>query len=117
LPVYILRRLIGLIPVLFGITLMVFSFVRLIPGDPAIVMLGERATPESVKLIREQLGLTKPMFFNFAEPSKLLDSQYFNYLSSTLRGDLGSSIFSQIAISDELKRRWPATLELTISRR
>ena len=115
MPAYILRRLIGLIPVLFGISLMVFSFVRLIPGDPAIVMLGERATPDAVKLIREQLGLTKPLFFNFAEPNKFFDSQYVNFMTSTLRGDLGSSIFSQIPVSDELKRRWPATLELTIA--
>ena len=111
---YVIRRLLGLIPVLIGIALLVFSFVRLIPGDPALVMLGERATPESLARVREELGLTKPLFFN-TSGGNVFDSQFFKFVSSTLRGDLGSSIFSQIPVADELRRRWPATVELAIS--
>ncbi|HEX2864595.1 MAG TPA: hypothetical protein VHN99_08495, partial [Deinococcales bacterium] len=61
---YILRRLLGLIPVLFGISLLVFSFVRMIPGDPAVSLLGERATLQDIARLRETLGLNRPLFFD-----------------------------------------------------
>jgi peptide/nickel transport system permease protein len=104
LGAYFLRRLLGLIPVLLGVSLLVFAFVRAIPGDPARVMLGERATEESVQRIREDLGLNRP-----------LPEQYLRFMGNLARGDLGTSIFSQIPIADDLKRRFPATLELSIA--
>ena len=101
---YFLRRLLGLLPVLLGVSLLVFAFVRAIPGDPARVMLGERATEESVTRIRADLGLDKP-----------ITEQYLKYMGNLLTGNLGTSIFSQIPIADDLKRRFPATLELSIT--
>ncbi len=117
---YILRRILGLIPVLFGISLLVFSIVRMVPGDPAVIMLGQRATPESLERIRETLNLNDPLFFNpqaFAEtgnPASLFKSQYFKFVGGAVRGDLGISIFSRIPINQSLQRRFPATFELTL---
>jgi peptide/nickel transport system permease protein len=101
---YLIRRLFGLIPVLLGISILVFAFVRAIPGDPARVMLGERATEEAVQQIREDMGLNRP-----------LPEQYLKYMGGLLRGDLGTSIFSQIPVADDMKRRFPATLELSLA--
>ena len=61
---YILRRLISVIPTLIGVTLVIFMFQRLIPGDPAVAMLGEHAAKENVERIREQLGLNRPLFLD-----------------------------------------------------
>lgn len=101
--IYILKRLLGLIPVLLGITLLVFALLHLIPGDPAVVLLGERATPEQLAALREKLGLNQP-----------LPLQYLTFLKNLLRFDLGTSIISGIPIADELRIRFPATLELSL---
>ncbi|MBE9125785.1 MULTISPECIES: ABC transporter permease [unclassified Coleofasciculus] len=101
---YIAKRLLNLIPVLLGITLLVFTFLHLIPGDPAIVMLGERATPEQLEALREQLGLNEP-----------LPLQYLTFLTNLLRLDFGTSIISGIPIIEEIKTRWPATFELSLA--
>lgn len=100
---YILKRLLSLLPVLLGITLLVFCFLHLIPGDPAVVLLGERATPEQIAALREQLGLNQP-----------LPVQYLIFLGNLLRFDLGNSIISGIPIAAELRSRFPATLELSL---
>jgi peptide/nickel transport system permease protein len=73
---YIIRRLLETIPVLFGVSVLVFLFVHIIPGDPAVTLLGERATDENVERIRERLGLNKPIFLNFkgSEATLLADS-------------------------------------------
>ncbi len=101
---YILKRLFSLLPVLFGITLLVFGFLHLIPGDPAVVLLGERATPEQLAAVRAQLGLDRPLWV-----------QYLAFLNSLFHLDLGTSIISGIPIADELKVRCPATFELAIA--
>lgn len=101
---YILKRLLSLLPVLIGITLLVFTLLHLIPGDPAVVLLGERATPEQIESLREQLGLNQP-----------LPIQYFNFLFNIIRFDFGKSIISGIPIIDEIKTRWPATFELSVA--
>lgn len=101
---YILRRLLNLIPVLLGISLLVFLFLHLIPGDPAVVLLGDRATPEQVEALRERLGLNRP-----------LPLQYLEFLGSLLRLDFGRSIFTGFPIIEEIKIRWPATFELSIT--
>lgn len=101
---YIVRRLLNLIPVLLGITLLVFAFLHLIPGDPAVVLAGERATPEQVEALREQLGLNQP-----------LPLQYLTFLWNLVRLNFGTSIFSGVEIVEELKIRWPATFELSVA--
>jgi peptide/nickel transport system permease protein len=101
---YIVKRLLSLFPVLLGITLLVFAFLHLIPGDPAVVLLGERATPEQVAALRTQLGLEQP-----------LPMQYLAFLGNLLQFNLGSSIISGIPIADELRTRFPATLELSVA--
>ncbi|MBM4464563.1 MAG: ABC transporter permease [Chloroflexi bacterium] len=125
---YIIRRLISLIPTLLGVTVIVFLFIHLIPGDPAIVMLGEHAAVENVERIREQLGLNKPLFLNPAAVGQvfsgeasigegfrnLFESQYFLFLGRLLRGDLGRSVHGRTPIADLLKLKFPATVELSL---
>lgn len=101
---YFLRRLFGLLPVLFGITLLVFLFLKLIPGDPVVAILGERGTPEQVEALREKLGLNRPLY-----------EQYLAFLRRVFTGDLGVSAVSTTPVWEELKRRWPATFELVLS--
>ena len=113
--VFVLRRLWRTLLVLIGISVVVFAFVRALPGDPATAILGERANPESVARLTKQLGLDKPWFLNLAEPSNLFDAQYPRYLGKVLRGDLDKGQKSQIPVSDELKSRFPATLELSLA--
>jgi peptide/nickel transport system permease protein len=101
---YIGKRLLNLIPVLLGITLLVFTFLHLIPGDPAIVMAGERATPEQITTLREQLGLNQP-----------LPIQYLIFLNNLLHFNFGTSIISGVSIAQEIKIRWTATFELSVA--
>jgi peptide/nickel transport system permease protein len=99
---YIIRRLLSLIPTLFGVSILVFLFLRMIPGDPALALAGEHATEANVERIREEFGLNKP-----------LPEQYLTYMAKILRGDLGRSILSRRPITDEIRARFPATLELS----
>ncbi|CAN1212218.1 ABC transporter permease [Tumidithrix helvetica PCC 7403] len=101
---YILKRSLGVVPVLLGITLLVFCLLHLIPGDPAVVLLGERATPEQVASLRQQLGLNAP-----------LPLQYLAFLTRLVQFDLGQSIISGIPIIVELRNRVPATVELSVA--
>ncbi len=111
---YVLRRLWRTLLVLVGISVVVFSFVRSLPGDPATAMLGERATPQAVVQLTRQLGLDKPWFLNYHDPTRLLDAQYPKYVGALLRGDLGSGLKSLIPVRDELASRFPATAELAL---
>ncbi len=101
---YAIKRFLTIVPVLIGISLIVFSFIHLIPGDPAVAMLGERATPQSVAEVRAQLGLDRPLY-----------TQYFLYVGKVLRGDLGVSILRGDPVLRDLVRRFPATVELALS--
>ncbi|MEE3717726.1 ABC transporter permease [Tumidithrix elongata RA019] len=101
---YILKRSLGVVPVLLGITLLVFCLLHLIPGDPAVVLLGERATPDQVASLRQQLGLNAP-----------LPLQYLAFLTRLVQFDLGQSIISGIPIIAELRNRVPATVELSVA--
>ena len=117
---YALRRMLGLIPVLIGISLLVFAIPRTIRGDPATIILGERASPESLTALRQQLGLDRPYFFNLEAMSErgvsgLFDAQYFNFVFGALRGDLGRSIFRLTNVRYELTQRFPATFELALT--
>lgn len=110
---YLLRRLGRTLLVMLGISLLVFMFVRVIPGGPATAILGERATPESVAALTRQLGLDKPWFFNpGGDP---MDAQYPKYMGDLLRGDLGKSFTSQIPVIDDIRARFPATVELSVA--
>lgn len=98
---YLAGRLLQIAPVLFGVSLIVFLLVRLIPGDPAISILGSRATPELVARVRDQLGLDLPMW-----------QQYLNYLGNALHGDFGVSFFYQTDVASLAGARIPLTLLL-----
>ena len=98
---YAIRRSLTIVPVLLGVSLLVFSFIHLIPGDPALTMLGERATPEKVAEVRARLGLDRPIW-----------QQYVLYIGKALRGDLGVSIIRGDPVASDLLRRFPATVEL-----
>jgi len=125
---YIIRRLISLIPTLLGVTILVFLFIHLIPGDPALVMLGEHAAVDNVERIREQLGLNEPLFLNTDAVGQVLrrevsigegvkglfESQYFLFLGRLLQGDLGKSVHEHTPIVNLLKLKFPATVELSL---
>ena len=98
---YALQRGLTAIPVLLGVSVLVFGFIHLIPGDPAVTMLGERATPEKVAEIRARLGLDRPLW-----------EQYVRYVGRVIRGDLGVSIVRGDPVLTDLLRRFPATVEL-----
>lgn len=100
---YTIRRLFMLIPVLFGMSIIVFSIVRFIPGDPAQTILGTKATREAIENLRESLGLDQPFFV-----------QYVSYVKDLLTGDLGISIRTNSPINDEIWTALAATAELTI---
>jgi peptide/nickel transport system permease protein len=101
---YIAHRLVLLVPVLLGITVMVFLLLHLIPGDPAAILLGQDATPEEVARLRHVLGLDRP-----------LPVQLGRYLLNVLRGDLGDSIFQSQPVTTIVFGAMPATLELAIA--
>src|ERR1043165_3345497 len=99
---YLARRLLVLIPTFFGVSLMAFFLIRIVPGDPVLLMLGERGgSPEVQAEMRKTLALDKP-----------LTTQYALYLSRAARGDLGISTVSRKPVWEEFKTRFPATLEL-----
>ncbi|USK34434.1 ABC transporter permease [Bacillus sp. F19] len=100
---YTVRRIGLLIPVLIGMTLVVFSIIRAIPGNPAQVILGQRATQEAIEKLTQQLGLDQPWYL-----------QYFDYVGGLLTGDLGQSIRTGAQISQEMTPYLAATMELTI---
>ncbi|HLL98339.1 MAG TPA: ABC transporter permease [Rubrobacteraceae bacterium] len=99
---YVGRRILQIIPVLLGVSIVVFFMVRAIPGDPAQLLLGQQATEEQVQQVRQNMGLDKPVIV-----------QYGIFLADALRGDLGDSIVTGRPVTTELLARFPATLELT----
>ncbi|MCF3942239.1 ABC transporter permease [Oceanobacillus alkalisoli] len=100
---YIIRRMLMLIPVLIGMTLITFSIVHLIPGNPAQVILGETATADAIANLEETMGLNEPYFV-----------QYWHYILDILQGDLGTSLRSKAEISTEIIPYIAATFELTL---
>jgi len=101
---YIVKRLLLLIPVLLGVSFLAFILIHLVPGDPAQVMLGERATPQALAQLRQNLGLNDPLYV-----------QYLRFLGHILQGNFGRSIQTQDPVLDDLATHFPATLELTIA--
>ena len=103
---YILRRLALTVPVLFGVTLLVFSMLHLVPGDPVKAMFIESggASAEQIEQVRHLLGLDKP-----------LPEQYWDYVTNALHGDLGQSIISKRPVFELIVQNLPSTLQLTIT--
>jgi peptide/nickel transport system permease protein len=101
---FVVRRLLLLVPILLGVSILIFLWIRALPGSPAESLLGERATPATIAQIKHQYGLDKPIY-----------EQYWAYLKQTARGDLGYSIASRRLITTELKERFPSTIELALS--
>ncbi len=98
---YIIRRILQMIPITFGILTLVFSLIHLIPGDPAVQIAGENARPEDVVAVRKALGLDKPLW-----------TQYVTYLGRVAHGDLGRSFQTNEAVTTQIRQRYPATMEL-----
>ena len=101
---FTVRRLILLVPILIGLSLLVFVWIHALPGSPAESLLGERADPQAVAQIRGQLGLNEPIYV-----------QYWKYLQTLASGDLGTSIATRRPVTDEIKERFPATIELAFT--
>ena len=101
---YFLKRLLGLIPTLFIVAVIVFLFVHLLPGDPARLIAGPEADATVVDLVRKELGLDQPLWF-----------QFLHYIGNILQGDFGTSLVSRRPVSDEIASRFMPTLLLTLA--
>ena len=101
---FVVRRILLLIPILLGLSLLVFVWIRALPGSPAQALLGERATPETIKQINHQYGLDTPIY-----------EQYWKYLEQTVQLKLGTSITTRQTVLTEIGQRFPATAELAIA--
>jgi len=100
---YIIRRFLIMIPTLLGVSVIVFLMLHLTPGDPAELLMGERASEEALQEIRAHLGLDKPLYV-----------QYGMFLKQLMKGDLGETIWTRQKVWIEIKQRFPATLELSL---
>ncbi|MDJ0720659.1 MAG: ABC transporter permease [Desulfobacterales bacterium] len=100
---YIIRRLMIMVPTLLGVTVIVFLMLHATPGDPAELLLGERATEKALHEVREHLGLNEP-----------LHVQYGLFLRRLMKGDLGETIWTRQKVWTEVKQRFPATIELAL---
>ncbi|MDQ2941881.1 MAG: ABC transporter permease [Chloroflexota bacterium] len=100
---YIVRRLLSAIPVLIGLSIVLFAFIHLLPGDPTRAILGQHATPETTARLRDVLNLDKPLW-----------EQYVLYMGDLLRGDLGRSLVNNRPVLSDFIIRFPATVELTL---
>jgi len=101
---FVVRRLLLLVPILIGLSLLVFLWIRALPGTPATALLGERATAEAVAAVRKQYGLDDPLY-----------QQYYAYVKTLSRFDFGDSITTRRPVLEEFKQRFPATIELALA--
>jgi peptide/nickel transport system permease protein len=101
---FVVRRLLLLVPILLGVSILVFVWIRALPGSPAESLLGERATPELVQQVRHQYRLDDPVYV-----------QYWRYLDQTAHFQLGTSITSSRTVAWEIRQRFPATVELALA--
>lgn len=100
---YILKRLLLMIPVILGISLLVFAMLELSPGDPAQIILGMKATPEALAELRSQMGLDQPFW-----------TRYFNYVINALHGDFGNSWRTNLPVFQEIMARMSTTIKLAL---
>jgi ABC-type dipeptide/oligopeptide/nickel transport system permease component len=101
---YLVRRLLLVIPVLLGVATLVFSLIHVIPGDPAQTILGDTGSQEEVEVLRQQLGLDRPII-----------EQYLTFLGGFVQGDLGTSLRTNQSVTVMIAERIPATLELALA--
>lgn len=101
---FVVRRLLLLVPILVGLSILVFVWVRALPGGPEAALLGERATPERVIEVRHQFGLDKPVY-----------QQYLTYVGHVAQGDFGQSIKTTRPVLTDIKTKFPATIELALA--
>jgi peptide/nickel transport system permease protein len=101
---FVVRRLLLLIPILIGLSILVFLWIRALPGGPAEALLGERATPETIAAIERQYGLDEP-----------LPVQYWRYVKTVSQGDFGDSTVSRQPVVEEFRQKFPATIELAVA--
>lgn len=98
---FILKRLMQIVPVILGVTLVVFLIMQMVPGDSAVILAGEGASKETVEELREDLGLNRPLY-----------EQYFSYIGNIFQGDLGYSLKNNQPVLEEILIRLPITMEL-----
>lgn len=98
---FIAKRILWMIPLLLGVTLIVFLILHLTPGDPAALILGDAADQQTIEMLRHEMGLDRPLMV-----------QYVDFLWKALHGDLGTSTHTKRPVVDELASRLPATMEL-----
>lgn len=101
LAAYVVRRLLQLVPIALGVTILVFFLIHLVPGDPARTILGNQATPARIALVRHEFGLDRPLLV-----------QYRKFMGRLVRGDLGTSLFYSVPAGRLVLQRLPATLWL-----
>ena len=100
---YIFKRLLALIPVLFIVSVVIFMLIHLVPGDPAAMMLGDKATPEQIANLRHTLGLDQPLL-----------TQYFNWIADIFRGDLGTSFLMKGTMTEIIVSHMVPTVQQTL---
>jgi peptide/nickel transport system permease protein len=100
---YILRRILWMLPVILGISFILFSILEITPGDPAQIILGERAAPEQIEKLREEMGLNRPFI-----------ARYISYVTRAAQGDFGLSYRTRLPVFTEILDRFPITLTLTV---
>jgi peptide/nickel transport system permease protein len=101
---FVVRRLVLLVPIIVGLSLLVFLWIHALPGNPAIALLGERATPQNIAQFKQQYGLDKPIYV-----------QYADWAKTTLKGDFGYSIEDRRKVTTDFWERFPATVELAVA--
>lgn len=101
---YIFKRLVLLIPVILGVSILVFLVMHVFTTDPASIILGQHATAEQVANLREELGLNKPLYL-----------QYFDFIGGIFKGSLGNSLITKTSVTGEILARFPATIELALA--
>ena len=101
---FVVRRLLLLVPILLGLSILVFLWIRALPGGPAQALLGERATEQAIQQIEHEYGLDKP-----------IPVQYWRYVQTVGRLDFGQSVTTRRAVTEELKQKFPATVELALA--
>lgn len=100
---YTVKRLLSIIPIILGITVISFSVIHLLPGDPAVILAGSDATDEAIQQIRQSYGLTKPLAI-----------QYLDFMTKLSKGDLGISLFTRSPVSELLAQRYWVTMKLSL---
>lgn len=98
----VLRRLLALLPLLFIVSVLTFSFTSLLPSDPVDLILGDAGTQEQHDMLRERMGLNEPLYL-----------RYVQWLGRAVQGDLGSSFFNSVSVADAVIQRLPVTMSLT----